>query len=146
MVPTDWLAVLPALHATEQLFVILSQARSGTSWLNGMLNSHPDIFADEEIFASAQSAGLVARRNGLQCAFCQSHLRHLGAQSTDPALRGASKWRATVIPEASSQHEPPYPTVRIRLQAAQWSSRHRTISRLGQIRLLARQRATHEHL
>ena len=90
MVPTDWLAFLPALHATEQLFVILSQARSGTSWLNGMLNSHPDIFADEEIFMRLHNRQVaVARRNGLQCAFCQSHLRHLGAQSTDPALRGA---------------------------------------------------------
>ena len=42
-------SALPPLEAGQQLFILLSQARSGTSWLTAMLNSHTDVVVEEEI-------------------------------------------------------------------------------------------------
>ena len=39
---------LPAMDPGQQLFVLLSQARSGTSWLTAMLNSHRDVLVEDE--------------------------------------------------------------------------------------------------
>jgi len=68
------------------LFVLLTEQRSGSSWLTAMLDSHPEISASSEILLSLTMHQInVAQRLGLSCAHCLSGLQypHAGHEAAD---------------------------------------------------------------
>ena len=70
----------------SKLFVLLTEQRSGSSWLTAMLDSHPEVSASSEILLDLTGHQVnVAQRLGLSCAFCLTGLQypHEGHEAAD---------------------------------------------------------------
>ena len=90
------------------IFVLLSEARSGTSWLAAMLDSHPQIAMarESEVFLPLHKKRIaLATSRNLSCAFCLPHgspWPHIGREVRMPlAASIRAPTAATALPDAN---------------------------------------------